>query len=282
MARYLCQICHKVLTYDENHPCLFYKNDDNVYSMPRTGNSDENNEAKDKVVQKIRMTILIIEVKYPRLNENKKSGCSDERSAKKANASFTASLEKFESVHRRENVHREAYEETTVAAGLNGVEIQKQSGSCVSDLMHATTNEEYKMSLEKNKCKTLHKDKRDFIDFLECVIRAAHSDSNNFSGTENLILNPDLPPGSKEPKNGESQVSQCVNHKNSSPEMHSQGHNKKKKIASDMKEPISIKENDNAVAGPSGPCLVREIFLRSSVGMIHLKLIIEHAIARSP
>ncbi|GBO06293.1 Zinc finger protein 467 [Araneus ventricosus] len=34
MGRYLCQLCYTIVNYCEKHPCFFYKNDDNVYSLP--------------------------------------------------------------------------------------------------------------------------------------------------------------------------------------------------------------------------------------------------------
>ncbi|GBN41543.1 Krueppel-related zinc finger protein 1 [Araneus ventricosus] len=34
MDRYLCQLCYTIVTCGERHPCFFYKNDDNVYSLP--------------------------------------------------------------------------------------------------------------------------------------------------------------------------------------------------------------------------------------------------------
>ncbi|KAF8788182.1 Mechanosensory protein 2 like protein [Argiope bruennichi] len=94
----------------------------------------------------------------------------------KEKASFTASSENVESRYRPENVQREAYGETTVAAGSSGVEIQKQRGSGVSDLMHATTDEIYKISLENSKWLFLNDDKIIFMDSLECVIRNVVSD----------------------------------------------------------------------------------------------------------
>ncbi|KAF8788191.1 Zinc finger protein 182 like protein [Argiope bruennichi] len=167
----------------------------------------------------------------------------------KENTSFTASSENIESAHRPEIVHREAYEETTVSAGSSGFQIQNQSASGVSDLLYATTDEEYKTSLENSKWQTLNYDKKKFIDSLECVVKTGHSESKSISGNENLIL-----------KN----VSECLNHKNISPEMHSQGQNNKKKWSTDLKEPISTKEDDNAVAGPSGFCSGKKKFPKNS------------------
>ncbi|KAF8784148.1 hypothetical protein HNY73_011623, partial [Argiope bruennichi] len=282
MARYLCQICHKVLTYGENNPCLFYKNDDNVYSLPTTGNSDENNEeTKDKCTENSNENSLYLNQSF-RQNENKESGlidlslyqhneefkplptkvnkyrisaeCSDNSELNdlcdiscfnptdaqatevqvKENATFTVSLENFESADRPEIENREAYEKTTVQVGSSGVEIQNQSAS---DLICATTDEEYKTCLESSKWQTLNDDKNNFIDSLECVVKIAHSDSKNISGNENLILK---------------SLSECVNHKNISPEVHSQGHNNKKKRTTDLKVPISTKGDDSAVAGPFG------------------------------
>ncbi|GBN72368.1 hypothetical protein AVEN_49280-1 [Araneus ventricosus] len=41
MGRYLCQLCYTTVNYGEKHPCFFYKNDDNVYSLPELGESNE-------------------------------------------------------------------------------------------------------------------------------------------------------------------------------------------------------------------------------------------------
>ncbi|XP_055941973.1 oocyte zinc finger protein XlCOF7.1-like [Argiope bruennichi] len=298
MARYFCQICRRVLTYGEHNPCVFYKNDDNVYSLPTTGNSDEDNEeAKDKCTENSNENSLYLRQSFlqnknkeselinlslyqhneefkplpPKVNKSRISAeCSDNAQLSdpcdisyfyrisdaqgtevqgKENTSFTASSENIESAHRPEIVHREAYEETTVSAGSSGFQIQNQSASGVSDLLYATTDEEYKTSLENSKWQTLNYDKKKFIDSLECVVKTGHSESKSISGNENLIL-----------KN----VSECLNHKNISPEMHSQGHNNKKKWSTDLKEPISTKEDDNAVAGPSGFCSGKKKFPKNS------------------
>ncbi|XP_055941985.1 zinc finger protein 182-like [Argiope bruennichi] len=109
------------------------------------------------------------------------------------------------------------------------------------------------MSLEDSKPRFLNKDKKDFMDSLECVIRNALSDNDNFSGTANstVIF---LQTGCNEPKNGKVQVSVDVIDEHISPGMHSQGYNNKKNIATGLKEPISTKEDDHAVAGHSGMC----------------------------
>ncbi|GBO21103.1 Zinc finger protein 467 [Araneus ventricosus] len=41
MGRYLCQLCYTIVNYGERHPCFFYKNDDNVYSLPELGESNK-------------------------------------------------------------------------------------------------------------------------------------------------------------------------------------------------------------------------------------------------
>ncbi|XP_055942842.1 zinc finger protein 510-like [Argiope bruennichi] len=294
MARYFCQICSRVLTYGEHNPCVFYKNDDNVYSLPTTGNSDEDNEeAKDKCTENSNENSLYLSQSLQK-KENKESElinlslyqhneefkplppkvnkcrisaeCSDNAQLSdpcnmsyfnsisdaqatevqgKENTSFTASSENIESAHRPEIVHREAYEERTILAGSSVFQIQNQSASGVSDLFYATTDEEYKTFLENSKWQSLNYDKKFFIDSLECVVKTGHSESKNISGNENLILR---------------NKSESVNHKNISLEMHSQGHNNKKKISTDLKEPISTKEDDNAVAGPSGFCSGKKKF----------------------
>ncbi|XP_055941948.1 zinc finger protein 614-like [Argiope bruennichi] len=286
----------QVLTYGEHNPCVFYKNDDNVYSLPTTGNSDEDNEeAKDKCTENSNENSLYLSQSFqqkenkeselinlslyqhneefkplpPKVNKYRNSAecsvkaqlsdpcdisyfnpISDAQATEvqgKEITSFTASSENIESAHRPEIVHRGAYEKTTVSAGSSVFQIQNQSASGVSDLLYATTDEE--PFLENSKWQTLNYDKINFIESLECVVKTGHSESKSISGNENLIL-----------KN----VSECVNHKNISPEMHSQGHNNKKKRSTDLKEPISTKEDDNAVAGPSGFCSGKKKFPKSS------------------
>ncbi|GBN68618.1 Zinc finger protein 84 [Araneus ventricosus] len=41
MGRYLCQLCYTIVNYGEKHPCFFYKNDDNVYSLPEQRESNK-------------------------------------------------------------------------------------------------------------------------------------------------------------------------------------------------------------------------------------------------
>ncbi|XP_055941999.1 zinc finger protein 600-like [Argiope bruennichi] len=108
------------------------------------------------------------------------------------------------------------------------------------------------MRLENSKWQSLKNDKNNFIYSLECVINKAISDCKKNSGTANLIANPDLPSGSEEPENGKRQVSEGETNEHISLEVHSQGHNKNKKMATYVKDPIPFKEDDNAVAGPSG------------------------------
>ncbi|KAF8788163.1 hypothetical protein HNY73_009694 [Argiope bruennichi] len=88
----------------------------------------------------------------------------------------------------------------------------------------------------------------------ENVIRNALSDNNNVSGTANSTVNPDLQQGTNEPKNDQTQVSEGVNDEHISPEGLSESHCKKDKMLIDVKKPTSSKEEDNAVAGPSGMC----------------------------
>ncbi|KAF8788209.1 hypothetical protein HNY73_009740 [Argiope bruennichi] len=80
------------------------------------------------------------------------------------NASFTTSSGNVVSGYRTENNQCEAYEKMIVVTRASAIDMQKQIGS---DLMHATTDEEYKMSLEKRKWQTLNNDKNSFMDSLE-------------------------------------------------------------------------------------------------------------------
>ncbi|XP_055941987.1 zinc finger protein 233-like [Argiope bruennichi] len=166
---------------------------------------------------------------------------------------INASSGKVKSDYRPENHKHESYEKEIFVTGESGVDIQKQRVSALSDLIRATT-EESQMRLETSKWQSLNNDEYNFIYFLESVINKAISDCKNISGTMNLISNPDLPSGSNEPKNCKMQVSEGETNGHISPEVHSQGHSKKKKMAVYVKEPNSTKKDDNAVAAPSGMC----------------------------
>ncbi|GBN59404.1 Zinc finger protein 84 [Araneus ventricosus] len=41
MGRYLCQLCYTIVNYGEKHPCIDYRNDDYVYSLPELGDSNK-------------------------------------------------------------------------------------------------------------------------------------------------------------------------------------------------------------------------------------------------
>ncbi|GBL85794.1 Zinc finger protein 467 [Araneus ventricosus] len=41
MGRYLCQLCYTIVNYGEKHPCVVYKNDDNMYSLPELRESNK-------------------------------------------------------------------------------------------------------------------------------------------------------------------------------------------------------------------------------------------------
>ncbi|GBO19267.1 hypothetical protein AVEN_197656-1 [Araneus ventricosus] len=41
MGRYLCQLCYTIVNYGEMHPCFAYKNDDDVYSLPKLSESNK-------------------------------------------------------------------------------------------------------------------------------------------------------------------------------------------------------------------------------------------------
>ncbi|CAL1285865.1 unnamed protein product [Larinioides sclopetarius] len=40
MGRYLCQECNTIVNYGEKHPCVFYKNDDAIYTIPQQEYAD--------------------------------------------------------------------------------------------------------------------------------------------------------------------------------------------------------------------------------------------------
>ncbi|KAF8788201.1 hypothetical protein HNY73_009732 [Argiope bruennichi] len=201
MARYLCQLCDNVVTYGENHPCFFYKNDDNVYSLPDywkdssrlLSQADQQNERENYELKHLSMFQNNEEVIEVEGNENE---------------FVTFFLENVESDYRPEHDQRETYEKTIAVIGPSDVDLQMQRVLDVSDLMHATAEEE---------------------------------DRYKVSGTANLIVNLDLPSGNKESKNGK-QVSEGEIDEHTSLKMHCKGHSKKKKTATYLKEPISTKE----------------------------------------
>ncbi|GBN30657.1 hypothetical protein AVEN_212495-1 [Araneus ventricosus] len=51
MDRYLCQLCYTIVTCGERHPCFFYKNDDNVYSLPDS--DDKGNKRLDEAIENL-------------------------------------------------------------------------------------------------------------------------------------------------------------------------------------------------------------------------------------
>ncbi|GBN94720.1 Histone-lysine N-methyltransferase PRDM9 [Araneus ventricosus] len=51
MDRYLCQLCYTIVTCGERHPCFFYKNDDNVYSLPDP--DDKGNTRFDEAIENL-------------------------------------------------------------------------------------------------------------------------------------------------------------------------------------------------------------------------------------
>ncbi|KAF8788207.1 hypothetical protein HNY73_009738 [Argiope bruennichi] len=115
------------------------------------------------------------------------------------NATCITSSESVESSYRPQNDHRETDEKILIVSGSGSVDIQKQP---VSDLFHKTADKESKMFLENSKWQTLNNDKNNFMDSVECVIRQDRSHDNKIPGRTNLILQPDLPPGSTELDNG--------------------------------------------------------------------------------
>ncbi|XP_055941957.1 zinc finger protein 271-like [Argiope bruennichi] len=129
---------------------------------------------------------------------------------------------------------------------VQGIEIQ------TNEIAYFTASSE-NVESSYRPVQSLKKDKKDFMDVIEYVIRNALSDiNNNVSGTANSTEKPDLPPLDKEPKNCKMQVSESVNDEHISSEVHSQVHSNKTKVTTYVKEPHSTKKNDNAVAGPSG------------------------------
>ncbi|XP_055941995.1 zinc finger protein 585B-like [Argiope bruennichi] len=173
--------------------------------------------------------------------------------AAKENTSILVSSENVESRYRLETDQRESCKKTEAVTRSSTFDIQKERGLGVSGVMH-TTDDGCKMYLENSKWQSLNKDKNNFIYFLECVINKTISDSNNISGIVSLNVNSVLPHGSKELKNSKRQVSEGETDGLTSLEVQSQVHNKKKKMATDVKKLNSTKKDDDAVTGPSGMC----------------------------
>ncbi|KAF8788203.1 hypothetical protein HNY73_009734 [Argiope bruennichi] len=302
MARYLCQLCDNVVTYGENHPCFFYKNDDNVYSLPEywkgssrhLSQADQQNKKENPELKNLSLFQNNAEVKslfskgnwfrtFAESTDNAQTRNPYENSyfnlisdvevievEGNKNAFVTVSSENVESDYRPETDQRETFKKTITIIGPSDVDLQTQRLLDVSDLMHATAEEECKMPVEENKWQTLNNDKNNFIYSLECGMNKIISDGNKVSETANLIVNLDLPSGNKESKNGK-QVSECVNHEHISPEVHSQVQSKKTKVATYVKEPHSTIKDDNAVAGPSGICHRKKKFPKTCSRKDNLK-----------
>ncbi|XP_055942003.1 RB-associated KRAB zinc finger protein-like [Argiope bruennichi] len=225
MAPYLCPYCRRMVTYNDNHPCYIYMIEDYENSLRQPNESNERNSKYNYA--KFPLTLNDSSGNLPNENERCKYLMND-----------------FE----------------ITFSGSGGTDIENQRGSDVSDQIYATTDDECKMSLEDSKSRSLNKDKKNFMDYLECVIINSFSDNNNISRTAESTANFDLPPGCNEPKNGKVQVSEDIIDEHISPGMHTKGYNNKKKIATDLKEPISTKADDHAVAGPSGFCSGKKKF----------------------
>ncbi|KAF8788187.1 hypothetical protein HNY73_009718 [Argiope bruennichi] len=157
MAQYLCPYCHRRVTYNDNHPCYIYMSEDNENSLQQPNESNKRNS------------------KY---NCAKFLGILNDSSGNLPNENERSKylINKFE----------------TTFSGSSGTDIQNQRESDVSDQIHATTDDEFKMSLEDSKSQSLNRDKKDFMDSLECVIRNALLDNDNISGTVNSTVNFDL------------------------------------------------------------------------------------------
>ncbi|KAF8788200.1 zinc finger protein 569-like [Argiope bruennichi] len=300
MGKCRCKRCGNILIRGEDHPCFIHKKIDYRYSIQQEAKSDDNlDDGNDKSTESSNDNSQNLSRAFGR-NESKRSllrslllfqnnernkstnsaGSSNYSQPRNPsdssyfhpisdfqaiqvqtnqNVSFTASSENAESNNRHENDCIETYNREQAAAGSRGIDIQNLRGSGVSDHLHAKPDEECKMSLEDSKSQSLKKDKNYFVDDLE-YIRNALTDNNNIFGTANSTENRDLPPGDYEPKNCKMQVSQCVNDEHISPEVPSQVHTKKTKVATFVKEPRSTKKDDNAVAGPSGLCARKKKF----------------------
>ncbi|XP_055942016.1 zinc finger protein 510-like [Argiope bruennichi] len=222
------------MTHRENHPCFIHNKFESKYLPQLPVESDENfHEVKDK----------------PTENSNDISRCLS-RDARQNEKSV-------ESSYRPENDHRETDEKILIVSGSGSVDIQKQH---VSDLFHKTPDEESKAFLENSKWKALNNDKNNFTDSLEYVIRQDRSHDNKISGRTNLILQPDLPPGSTELDNGIILMSGNVMDEHISLETNSKAHSESDKMFISVEEPFSKKEDDNAVAGFSGFCSRKKKF----------------------
>ncbi|GBN25279.1 Zinc finger protein 33A [Araneus ventricosus] len=67
MGRYLCQLCYTIVNYGEKHPCFAYKNDDNVYSLPELGESNEMNTKHSDLTENSNDNSVII---FPEEQQN--------------------------------------------------------------------------------------------------------------------------------------------------------------------------------------------------------------------
>ncbi|KAF8788194.1 hypothetical protein HNY73_009725 [Argiope bruennichi] len=130
---------------------------------------------------------------------------------------------------------------------------EKQTELGISVPIHATSREKDEISCQENKWLSLNNDNKYIMDSVECAIRTGHSDNSNISGLRNLVVKPDFLSGSND-------VLEYVTDEHTSLEIHSKVYSKGEKTATNVKEHISSKTDNNAVAGPSGMCPQKKTF----------------------
>ncbi|XP_055941944.1 gastrula zinc finger protein xFG20-1-like [Argiope bruennichi] len=238
MDQYRCEFCDNIVTCGETHPCNFHTFD---YTYSHSQSFSENTFYSAQ---------LWTPCDLPSLD-----AISDIReiyAQTKENASFMASSQNAEYCFRPENEFPEAYNLSPAVRESTDVDEARQRISGVSDLIYATGSEKDEMSRQENKWLSLNNDNKYFADSLECAIRRGHSDSSSISEPRKLIVNPDFLLGSNEPEKGKMHISEYVTDELTSLEIHSNVYSKSENITVTLKEHISSKTYNNAVAGPSG------------------------------
>ncbi|XP_055941978.1 gastrula zinc finger protein XlCGF26.1-like [Argiope bruennichi] len=223
-----------MVTFGGNHSCNFHTFD-YTYSHSQTFSENSSNSAQLWTPCELSYLGAISDIREIDVQT-------------KESAPFMTSSENAEYCFRPENEFPEAYNLSPAVMESTGVDEEKQRMSCVYDLIYATGSEKDEMSRHENKWLSLNNDKINFTD----SVWTGHSDDYNISEPRKLIVNPDFLPGSNEPGKGKIHVSEYITDEHTSLEMHSNVYNKSEKITFNLKEHISSKTYNNAVAGPSG------------------------------
>ncbi|KAF8788186.1 Zinc finger protein 69 like protein [Argiope bruennichi] len=262
MARYLCQICYRIVPYGENHSCLFYKDNDYVYTLPKLEELDKidknNDYAKDIVKENLNDIDENLQLEVRQIySEN--SAVINTSLKENIDEVFLVSdsrrKRKLKAISNRAQMRNRcgtsiACTETTDNTG--SVYEQNNGESKVSHLSPGKAYEECRMSLQDSKWQPFNNDKDSFMDSLDCVIKSDHSVKKNITGSKNSLFNYGFLQGNKKTKLSTIEASRSLKNEHISPEMTSEDSNHIHKMAANEEESICFIKDDIAVAGPSG------------------------------